>query len=142
MEGFVNMGNFTTMKDLFNINKAMVVEGLTNVELDSQCAIIKSEMLSSIEIPEEQIKFSCRLSDDEEQLLIITSVFPLDGEELPPELVEKVKRGLPVTSFEKVEIVEDKEDKEDSPLIDNKIMIVFIVVLIVLAMLYGYFKFG
>ena len=99
-------------------------------------------MLSSIDIAEEQIKFSCRLSDDEEQLLIITSVFPLEGEELPPELVEKVKRGLPVTSFEKVEIVEDKEAKEGSPLIDNKIMIVFIVVLIVLAVLYGYFKFS
>ena len=128
------MEGFTNFKELINIDKGnMVIEGLTNDELKSQCDVIKSGILSEIDIPESQFQFSCRLSEDEKNIDITYEIVPLEGEELPQEMIDKVKKGIPIPGFKKAKN-EDEEGGGDLTII--LVVVTVIIFIIALIMIY------
>ena len=73
---------------------------MSNEKIQEDCNLIKEDMLSNLEISEEQLSFACRLEDNE--YIINTSIVPIEGEELPSDLVNKLKDGIPLTNIEKI----------------------------------------
>ena len=62
------------MDQILNIdnNSMVLIEGITNQEIQDTCEIIKNDMIDNIGIDESQFIFSCRLSDDEKEYIIDT----------------------------------------------------------------------
>jgi len=132
---FTNMEGFTNFKELINIDKGnMIIEGLTNDEVKLQCDLIRTEMLSGIDIPESQFQFTCSLSEDEKYINVNTSVVPLEGEELPEEIVAKVTAGLPVLSFKRAK----KKDDEGTGGTLTKILLVITVLILIVSLIIIY----
>jgi len=133
VQRFTNMEGFTNFNELINIDKGnMIIEGLTNDELNAQCDQIRSEILSEIDIPESQFQFSCRLSNTGEDIIYIYDISPLEGEELPEEIVEKVKKGISIPSFKKAKNEEDEEGGNLTKILVVLTVIIFIIALIIM----------
>tara|TARA_Y100000996_G_scaffold415228_1_gene408828 strand:- start:1479 stop:4640 length:3162 start_codon:yes stop_codon:yes gene_type:complete len=133
IDGFTNMEGFTNISQIFNIDDSiMLIEGAENQSIDEKiqedCNTIKEDMLNNLEISESQFSFACRLEGDE--YIVNTAIIPLEGEELPSELIEKVKDGIPVSSV--------KEKKEKKKMNMTPIISV-IISLIVIILIYAYY---
>jgi hypothetical protein len=140
-EPFTNMEGFTNFKELINQDKGnMIIEGFEDTtedqvkdKIQEDCDFIKQDMLTNLEIPESQLSFDCRLEDD--KYIVDTVIIPLDGEELPSELKEKLKNGIPLTNVKRSK-VKVKNNK-----VMGKIGKIIAIIILLIISIYLYYRY-
>ena len=126
-EGFINID-----EKFINEDNIMLIETISNNQIENGCNTIKNDIIENLEIDESQLLFSCFLSKNKKNLVVNTSVAPLKGEVLSKKLIKKLKSGIPTNYKKKEKKTKIKEDKSFNKYIIYLVITLIILILVVL----------
>ena len=137
-EPFTNMyENFSNKKNV-NYNHNMM-EGMSNIDyerslVNSECNLIKNDIIKELGIVESQLIFSCELNQSRTGYDIKSNIVPTEGKPLPDDIKNKISKGIQLKSIGAK--TKPKKMKEG-----NTKLLILLVIIITIIVLGGFFLF-
>ena len=117
-----------------------MMEGMSNIDyerslVNSECNLIKNDIIEELGIVDSQLIFSCELNQNRTGYDIKSNIVPTEGNPLPDDIKEKISKGIQLKSIGAK--TKPKKMKEEG----NTKLLILLVLIITIIVLGGFFLF-